>query len=239
MAGFGGIDAVVLAGGLGTRLKSVLPDRPKVLAPVGGRPFIDRLLEQLAALGCGRAVLALGHLAEQVEAHLAANPPPLPVVCSVEPEPLGTLGAVALARPHLTTDPVLVMNGDTIVDVDADAFLAAHRAGGAPATIAAVQVPDSGRFGGLALSDDDAITAFKEKSADAGPGWISAGVYLLTSPLLDRVAALGRGSLEVDLFQALPPGSLRAWRASGRFIDYGTPQSFAEVDSVVQPDQES
>ena len=108
------IDVVVLAGGLGTRIRDTLGDTPKLLAPVGGTPFLDLLIRRLKSCQARRLVLGLGHLADRVAAHLDANPPDaIEVVTAVEPEPLGTAGALRFVRTHIRTDPVMVMNGDS------------------------------------------------------------------------------------------------------------------------------
>jgi NDP-sugar pyrophosphorylase family protein len=226
--------AAILAGGLGTRLASVLSDRPKVLAPVDGRAFLDILLEQLAGQGVRRAVLCLGVRADQVVDHLKAHPAPLAVEVSIEPAPLGTAGALALARAQLGAGPALVMNGDTHVEFDLAEFLAAHQSGGAWGTLLSVAVPDVSRYGTLDLSDDGAVLAFREKDpAQAGPGWINAGICLMEAPLLDLIAGHNQGSLERDVLAGLAPGRLRAHRTGGRFIDIGTPDSLAVAPDVI------
>jgi NDP-sugar pyrophosphorylase family protein len=236
--GLGGLDVVVLAGGLGTRLRPVVADRPKVLAPVAGRPFLDHLLAWLASQGARRAVLSLGHLAEQVERHLASaggRPPPgLAVEAAREPEPLGTGGALVFCRPRLRSDPVMVVNGDTFVEVDLAAFAASFAASGAEAGLVAVRVPDAARYGRLELSARDRVERFAEKDpAASGPAWINGGVYLLAARALDRLPAAGPSSLERDLLERLPPGSVAAFRAAGRFVDIGTPASLAEAPAVL------
>lgn len=229
-----GIDVAVLAGGLGTRLSPVLPELPKVLAPVEGRPFLDHLLDFLEGQGARRVILCLGHKAEAVLAHQAAHPRPgLEVVPVVEPGPLGTAGAVAHALPALASDPVLVMNGDTFVEADLRGFLDAHRAAGAAASILCAHVPDSGRYGSLTIDAADRVAGFREKRPDAGAGWINAGVYLFGRAVLARIGALGTGSLERDVLEAMAPGSLLAVRAGRTFIDIGTPDSLARAGTVI------
>lgn len=233
----GDLDLVILAGGLGTRLRSVVADRPKVLAPVAGRPFLEHLLGWLARQGARRVILALGHLAEQVEEFLAAKGgdfPTLAVETAREPEPMGTGGALAFCRGRLRSDPLLVMNGDTFVDVDLGAFVAARAGSGAAAGLVAVRVEDAARYGRLELSPEGRVLRFVEKDAGgpSGPAWINGGIYLLGRDLLDRLPA-GTSSLERDLLERLPAGDVLAFPAHGRFIDIGTPASLAEAPAVL------
>lgn len=222
------IDAAILAGGLGTRVAGVLGDLPKVLAPVGDRVFLDHLLDRLAAQGIRRVVLCLGHGAAAVEAHLRRHPRgDLEISCSVEAEPLGTAGAIAHARALLTSDPVLVLNGDTLIELDLAAFLRAYRAGGGGIAIVCALMPGD-RYGRVEIDAAGRVARFREKAqGDGAPGWTSAGVYLLDRATLAAIAALGRGSLERDLLERCPPGSIHAFRATGGFIDIGTPQTVA------------
>lgn len=237
------LDVVVLAGGLGTRLRPAVADRPKALAPVGdgAQPFLDLLLAWLHGQGARRVVLALGHMAGQVEARLDGlrdRFPGLDLRASVEPGPLGTGGALRHCLPLLRSDPVLVANGDSLAEVDLPAFLGAFLASGAPAGLVAVGVPDASRYGRLELSAEGRVLRFAEKDpAFAGPAPINGGVYLLRRGLLsERLPPAGApGSLERELLQRLPPGAALAFPGSGRFVDIGTPESLAAAAEVLAP----
>jgi NDP-sugar pyrophosphorylase family protein len=230
-AGLQGINVAVLAGGLGTRVAGILGETPKVLAPVGGRTFLDHLLDHLAHLGAGRVILCLGHLADAVIEHVQAHPSPLPLQWVVEPEPLGTAGALALARPLFDSDPVLVMNGDTWLAADFAAFLVRHHAQPVAATLLCVPVPDIARYGAVEIDDHGHVLAFSEKGGN-GPGWINGGAMLLSKTILDGLP--GRGSLERDVLAVLPPGQLGGFAADGaKFIDIGTPETLRLADTVV------
>lgn len=230
-----GLDVAVLAGGLGTRLRTVLDDRPKILAPVSGRPFLDHLLEALAAVGATRVVFCLGHMADQVIAHLQGGALPLAVDWVVEPAPLGTAGALRFVRPKLRGSRVLVINGDTWLGFDLTELVARFDAGSAAGALVYTEVPDVSRYGRLELDADGYVAAFREKDpARGGPGIINGGVYLLSATLLDQLAAGGAASLEQDFLEKLPPGSLMAYRAGGPFIDIGTPESLAGAADVVE-----
>ena len=231
MAGLRGIDVVVLAGGLGTRIQSVLGDTPKVLAPIGHRTFLDHLLRFLASQGAGRVILALGHRAEAVIDHLGRHPPPIPVVTVIEPQPLGTAGALRFAAPHLTGEIVLVLNGDTWLEVNLGAFFDAHRTSGCLYSMICVEVPDVGRYGSVAIDRDGRLDRFVEKDPNRhGPGLINGGVLLLARQVLAEMAG---PSLERDFLGALPPGSVHAYIArDSAFVDIGTPESLSSAAMV-------
>jgi len=232
-----GIDVAVLAGGLGTRLAAAVPGLPKALAPVAGAPFVEHLLDWLAAHGARRIVFLLGHRADQLQAHLNAHPRKgLAFETSIEPQPLGTGGALGLARAKFASDPVLVVNGDTFVDADLAPLVAAHRASKASATLLAVTVPDAGRYGRLAIEGAH-LAGFVEKDTNfRGSAPINAGVYLLAAELLDRVRAKGACSLERDVFAQAAPGTLGVHHDRlARFVDIGTPESWQAAATVVKP----
>jgi len=230
------IDVAVLCGGLGTRLRSVLGETPKILAPISGRPFLDHLLSWLAGSGARRVILCLGYRAEPVLAHLAAHPfPGIEIIPSIEPEPRGTAGALRLAVPHLRSDPVLVMNGDTFVDADLAAFVAAHQARKSSASILCAGVPSTARYGRLDIDEGGRIRQFREKDpTDARPGTINAGLYLFSRPWLQEFAGGTGASLERDVFGSAPAGTFSAIAADGvTFLDIGTPESFAQAEQVI------
>lgn len=227
------VDVLILAGGLGSRLAGVLDNIPKVLAPVGGRPFVDYQLDYLAGEGVRKVVLSLGHRAEMVLAHIAETRSPVRVETVVESRPLGTAGAIAFARSKLSSDPVVVLNGDTWLDLDLAAMLAEHRASlGALATLACVSVDDTRRYGAVELRTDGSVARFIEKG-DSSPtgGLVNGGVYLLSARLLDSLAAGGYGSsLERDVLPHLPAGTLRSYVVRrANFLDIGTPESYARA----------
>jgi NDP-sugar pyrophosphorylase family protein len=225
------LDVAVLAGGLGTRLAGAVPGLPKILAPVAGRPFVEHLLDWLAREGARRIVFLLGHRADAVQVHLASHPRPgLAFECAIEPSPLGTGGALAHARPLLRSDPVLVVNGDTFVDAALAPLLAAR----AEAAMLCVRVADAGRYGRIDIRDGF-VARFVEKDPEfRGGAAINAGVYLLSARLLDAIPRKGAVSLERDVFEKMPPGSIAAHLdAQARFVDIGTPESWRGAGAVV------
>jgi NDP-sugar pyrophosphorylase family protein len=232
------LDVFVLAGGLGTRIRPVLGDVPKILAPISGRPYLAYLLDWLERFGARRVVLGLGHRAQVVIDHLAVQPRlgagRMEITTVVEPSPLGTAGAIRFARGMLWSDPVLIMNGDSFTDADLCAFVEHHCTAGAAGSVLCAEVDDAGRFGRIDLDQQGYIRGFVEKDpAFHERSLINAGVYLLSAKLLDEIAAGHAASLERDVFECLPPGSLAALAGRFRFIDIGTPQSLALAADVL------
>ena len=231
----GSIDVFVLAGGLGTRIRPALGDTPKLLAPIAGRPYLKHLFDWLRGFGARRVVLSLGHRAEAVLDYLKASPESGLDICPVvEPSPLGTAGAIRFARAELHTDPVLVLNGDTFVNADLCVLLARQRETRARGTLVCVDVDDAGRYGRVRLDVAGRIEGFVEKdSSFRGPAPVNGGVYALSAELLDRIAIGEAKSLEYDVFQRLPAGTLAAYSGRFEFIDIGTPESLARAAAVL------
>jgi NDP-sugar pyrophosphorylase family protein len=219
--------AIILAGGLGTRLRTVVPDKPKVLATVAGRPFITYLLDQLGRTGIRRVVLSTGHLAEQFTEAIGDEYHGLAIAYAEESEPLGTGGAIKFAGAFADTPHVLVMNGDSYFDADLGAYMEWHRAGGQDASLLLVEVPDASRFGTVELRADGVhVAAFREKQPEQVPGNINAGVYLFRREILDRIPA-GKCSVERDVFPRwLEEFDVRGWVTDGEFIDIGVPDDY-------------
>ena len=233
-----GLDVAVLAGGQARRMRGALGDIPKVLAPVNGRPILDHLLARLIGFGASHVVLCLGHLAPKVIAHLErASHAGLVVETVVEAQPLGTGGTLRLARPHLASDPMLVVNGDTWIDADLCAFLDSHRASAVDASVLCVEVDDVARFGQVEIDAHGRIARFAEKRRPTtGPGVASAGVYLFSQRALAQIVALPGPSLERNFLERQPPGAVHGWLAPGaRFIDIGTPAAWRDAAGVMPP----
>jgi NDP-sugar pyrophosphorylase family protein len=225
------ITAAILAGGRGSRLRSVVKDCPKVLAEVSGRPFLFYLLDQLAGAGVQEVVLCTGYMAEQVRRTLGDKHGPLRLLYSQEDVPLGTAGALCHASSFLKSASVLVMNGDSFVDADLTDFWIWHCALDADATIMVVKVLDSGRYGQVQMDAEGDLTGFTQKGEQHRPGWINAGIYLLRHTILDRITAEGMVSLERDVFPICIGHGLYAYRHHGSFLDIGTPEDYASAES--------
>jgi NDP-sugar pyrophosphorylase family protein len=231
------LDVFVIAGGLGTRIGPVLGNVPKLLAPIAGRPYLAYLLDWLRRFGAGRIVLGLGHQAQAVVDFLNRNATSggdLTVETVIEPQPLGTAGAIRFARRNLRTDPVLIMNGDSFADVDLCEFVKHHRDAKANATLLCAEVEDAGRYGRVELDKAGRIRGFIEKDPNFhGVSSVSAGVYLFSAALLDEIAAGNASSLERDVFACAPASTLDAFTGRFAFIDIGTPESLALAEHVI------
>ena len=169
---------VILAGGLGTRLRSVVTDRPKVLAEVQGRPFLSYWLDRLALQGFHDVVVCTGHLADQVERCFGAEYGPIQLRYSVETEPLGTGGALRLALNQVRTDLVMVLNGDSFCEVDLASFWRSHKDRRSSASLVVQYESDTRRYGRITMQSDSRLENFLEKSDIHRAGWINAGIYL-------------------------------------------------------------
>lgn len=231
------VDVVVLAGGLGTRLAGVLQDTPKILAPVDGAPYIRFLLDWLTRSGVRRVVLCLGYLSCKVETWLAENDTPaLQIETVTEPAPAGTAGALRYAAGRLSSDAVLVMNGDSFVDGDLEAFLSDFQETNAMASLMCVEVPNVSRYGRVIVNDAGYIDRFAEKDPGiTASGLINAGVYLFAKSLLDAIVESPAESLEREVFATAAPGSIRAFPVRGAFHDIGTPESLAAAAAILAP----
>ncbi len=224
-------EAIILAGGFGTRLRGVVDDMPKPLAPVAGRPFLAWVLDVLAAQGLRRAVLATGYLGEKVEAALGKTCGGMSLLYSRETEPLGTGGAIVLAAQRIEGDAFFVVNGDTWLTLDYAAFDAATRRVNARLGIALAAVPDVSRYGAVRV-DEGRVTGFAEKGR-AGPGYINAGVYWLRRTLLDNFSKLEHFSFEAKVLAPTVSRELvSAYTCTAGFIDIGVPEDYRRVQTL-------
>jgi len=220
--------AFILAGGLGTRLRPVSGDTPKGLMPVGGQPFLRRLIERMAARGVADIVLCLGYGAGAIMAHFAERAVPgASVRYSVEPEPRGTAGALRVAEPYWAAQN-LILNGDTELACDYAALIAAHQRAGSAVTIALAHMDDCARYGRVQIDAHGRVLAFREKDGRRRPGLVNAGIYVATREALERIPPAGVASVERDwlpgLVQAAAP--VTGVIVSTGFTDMGTPDDY-------------
>ena len=226
--------ALILAGGLGTRLRSVVADVPKALARVNDVAFVDYLLAALHRRGCQRVTLAVGYQRDLVMQHVGAAFRGMPVAYAVEETPLGTGGAIRRALQGWNEPDALVLNGDTWLDLDFAAVVSAHRAACAELTVVVREVEDVTRYGAVEVADDR-LVRFAEKGR-AGRGLINAGTYVMQRALLSRASLPDRFSLETDfLVPRVSQLAPLAFRTSGAFIDIGVPEDYRRAHALLEP----
>jgi D-glycero-alpha-D-manno-heptose 1-phosphate guanylyltransferase len=219
------MEAIVLAGGFGTRLREVVPDFPKPMAPVAGRPFLEILLSALAQKGFTRVVLSLGFMSEKIIAHFGDNYEGMELVHEVESQPLGTGGAIRAALARCLADHAFVFNGDTYLDIEVDEIERLWQTNRHP-VIVVREVPDTMRFGRVEIRDGR-INAFLEKGK-SGAGLINAGCYVLPTQALDAFSLGLPFSLETEYFiKRLHHIRFDGFVTHGRFIDIGVPNDYA------------
>ncbi|MGO9242765.1 MAG: nucleotidyltransferase family protein [Bryobacteraceae bacterium] len=229
----GGItEAIVLAGGFGTRLRTVLKDVPKILAPVRGVAFVHYILSWLENQGVERVVASTGYLADQVAAELRRYPGRLLIECVREQTPLGTGGAIYRGLREIRGEHAFALNGDTYFPGDLAVLQAAARRLDAPLAVALRRLEDTSRYGAVEVRDGR-IVGFHEKGR-SGPGLLNAGLYLLPRDLWRTVPMPDVFSWELDFLQPLAPKLLMAGVVlDAPFLDIGTPESYARAEGVL------
>ena len=219
-------EAVILAGGFGTRLAHLLGNVPKPMAPVYGKPFLTYILDQLHDAGITRVVLATGHLHEVIDAYFANGYRGMTIVCSYESTPLFTGGAIVQAAQYIESEDFIVLNGDTLFQVDLTQLYHLHTSRHAHLTIALRQVPDTSRYGAVTCQDDR-IIAFHEKTDSAGAGSINGGIYAINRAWLMAQDLPTKFSFEKELMQPLAgQEGFYGLRSDGYFIDIGIPDDY-------------
>ena len=225
------MEGVVLAGGFGTRLREVVPDLPKPMALISGRPFLEILLSALARKGFTRVVLSLGFMAEKIVAHFGDSYAGIELVYEVESQPLGTGGAIRAALARCISDHVFIFNGDTYLDLEVDALEQMWQVSQRP-IIVVREVPDTARFGQIEMRDGQ-VSAFLEKGI-SGKGLINAGCYVLPRDALDDFVLNQPFSVETDFFvKRLKSTWFNGFVTGGQFIDIGVPDDYALAQTAL------
>ena len=223
-------EAIILAGGLGTRLQGVVKDLPKPMAPVNGRPFLTYILDYLIDYEYERVVLSVGYLHEKIVDYFGKKYKTLEIDYAVEEEPLGTGGGILLAMSKCTTENVLVINGDTMFKVDLTAFEQFYQEKNSLLTIVLREVEDVSRYGSVTISKDNLIALFAEKQVTFGRGYINGGVYLINRRLFEKYPQPKRFSFEKDLMtKYYTQECFYAMPSDGYFIDIGIPEDYARA----------
>jgi len=230
-----GIPAVLLVGGMGTRLRSVLPDTPKPLASIGQKSFLELLVRQLRCQGIRRVIMCTGYLADQIENEFGdGHALDVEIEYSTEPRPLGTAGAVKFAQQYLdNVSDFVVMNGDSFLEIDFQRLIRFHQNHGGIATLAVLLVKNAARYGTVQLGSDDRVTGFSEKTGADARGLVNGGVYVFNRAIFDHIPD-GPASLEKDIFPRLVDHGVNALEHAGMFIDIGTPEDYTRAQQICE-----
>jgi len=224
------VTAVILAGGMGTRLRQVVSDRPKVIAEINGKPFITYLLDQLANAGLHQVIISTGYMASLIEETIGFSYKGLQVDYSREETPLGTAGALKLAEQIVDAEYCLVMNGDSYTEFDAISLFMSGKQKNVSIVLLVKMVSDTFRFGTIQMNEQNEIVRFVEKGETTGSGLINAGVYIMKTSALQKIPDKAPCSLEYDFFPAMIGKNIYGYEAEGRFIDIGTPESYSQAE---------
>ncbi|MFL6449619.1 MAG: nucleotidyltransferase family protein [Bryobacteraceae bacterium] len=228
------VPVLLLVGGMGTRLRPVLGSTvPKPLAPLGDKPFLNLLIHQLRVQGFRHVVMCTGYGSDQIKDRFGdGHSVGIRIDYSPEPHPLGTAGAVRLAREYVSCAPeFLVMNGDSFLDLDLRALLNAHGGCRRAATMALSRVSDAGRYGTVQALGDGRVIGFAEKTGPRAPGIINAGVYAFDRSILDYIPE-GWANLEQDVFPRIAEAGVFAVQQKGIFIDIGVPEDYSRAQAL-------
>lgn len=222
------LEMAILCGGLGTRLRTAVRDRPKPMVEVAGKPFLEMLLRHFGQYGVRRVILLTGYLGSMIADYFGGGEKwNLDIYYSQENEPLGTAGALKQAEPCITKDFFLVMNGDTFVGADPRQLIHFHQVKEADISVLLVRVENVERYGSVELGKDGRVLEFQEKGTGGGHGLINAGLYVFSRKVLEDIPAGRYVSLEQEL---LPPlveqGRVFGMASSSVFIDIGIPETY-------------
>ena len=227
--------AIILAGGMGTRLRSAVPDLPKPMAPVEGRPFIEHQLDYWIGQGVDRFVVSVGYKREVIMDHFGTKYRSIPLTYAIEDEPLGTGGGLLLAAQGLS-EPFLVLNGDTFFDIDLVELIKFHTEYSADWTFSLFRTKEVGRYMGVEVKSDGEIKSLKSGSGKVGC-LANGGVYLINPSVLvqEAFAPNSKLSLEDDLLPALTARGCKLFgiEFSGTFIDIGIPEDYYRAAEVL------
>ncbi|MEW6376165.1 MAG: nucleotidyltransferase family protein [Thermodesulfobacteriota bacterium] len=215
-------DVAILCGGLGTRLRGVLDDRPKPMAEIEGRPFLDILIDHIAKYGATHFILCTGYKGNFVKRYYERKEGKLKFIISEEKKTLGTAGAIKHAELFIGSNPFLVLNGDSFCEVDMKDFFRFHTEKKAFLSVAVTPVEDSKDYGVIQLDRDQKITHFSEKKMAGGSGLINAGVYFFSRKVLKEIPSGKKQSLEYDLIPKILNKGVYGYKTDSPLLDIGT-----------------
>ena len=232
------MDVLILCGGLGTRLREVVSDRPKPMAEFQDRPFLDLLIDYFQGFGLRRFILCTGFQADVIQQHYT-NRRDIEVVISHEDSPLGTAGAIKNAESHLQSDTLLVANGDSLCRANLETFWTFHQNKQALISILLADSDDPEDYGSVGLDEDQHIISFEEKQLGQRHAYVSAGVYLFQRKVLHYMTPEVKQSLEYDIFPQLIKVNRHCYGYTGQaaVLDIGTPQRLQRARDLLNPPQ--
>jgi D-glycero-alpha-D-manno-heptose 1-phosphate guanylyltransferase len=221
---------IILAGGLGTRLRQTLGTLPKPLAPIGNKPFLEYLLKFISHQGFRDVIISLGYGSDTIKEYLGdGSSRGLRIAYTFERELLGTAGAVKLSESVIHSDDFFVLNGDTYFEVDLNHMLSFHKSRAAVATIALTYREDTGRYGDIIIDKENEIVSFSEKAGEGRAGYINGGVYIFRKEVLAYIPANKGCSLEKEIIPFLIGKGLYGFPVKGYFIDIGIPEDYEKA----------
>jgi D-glycero-alpha-D-manno-heptose 1-phosphate guanylyltransferase len=230
------LEAIILAGGLGTRLQQVISDLPKSMAQVNGRPFVEYLLNYLRGQGITKFILSVGHKKEAIETHLGSRFMNIPIEYAIEEEPLGTGGGIRNAFKLVNGDTAFVLNGDSMFRMGMSSLIQLHSDARADITIALRYLDDTERYGAVMIDNDRRIIGFTEKGGEAGPGYINGGIYLINKKYLLSDRFRDKFSIEKDCFEKyFQESRFFGFPSRGYFLDIGIPEDFYRAQHEFRP----
>ena len=223
--------AIILAGGLGTRLKTIISDLPKPMAPIMNVPFLTYQLNYLKHFGIKKVIFSVGYLSEKIIAHYNQSFENINIEYSIEKNPLGTGGGIRMAMSNLNEDLVLILNGDSFFDLNLEQFYNLHLEQKAEFSLALRYVNNSERYGNIEFNSSNQITSFIEKNQLNQSGYINAGVYILSKKLyLQNTKPDINFSIEKDFFEKqLNQLIIKGFEFKDYFIDIGIPEDYLKA----------
>jgi len=230
---FNEIEAVILCGGKGTRLQPVVSDRPKALAAFGDTTFLDILINSLKIHGFKTFILCVGYMKDQIKDHFK-DTKDIKILFSEEDEPLGTGGALKKAEPLLQSKTFIVMNGDSICDINFHDFYHFHKNKDAMLSMALVRTKETKDFGSVVMNESREITSFKEKVVTNDHCLINAGIYFMQKEIFSYMPDNSRFSLELDFFPKIIDEKCAGFIIDSELIDIGTPDRYEKAVHLIR-----
>ena len=226
------IDVVILCGGLGKRLRNVVSDRPKALAKVNNRPFLDLLVTHLASYGFKRFILCTGYMGGKIKSYFKNSSISSEILYSQEKKPLGTGGALKKAEPLVKSKIFLAINGDSFCPIDFGKFINFHLAKRSLVSVASTKMKQSKNIGKIAFDRNKRIIKFSEKSASRNTKYSNVGIYLMKKHIFSLMDARKNFSLEYDFFPSIIGHGLYAYTTKENLIDIGTPKEYRRAQKL-------